>query len=142
MRLVGPVITGRLGSSVCRGSNGRAGVLSPNLAHAVERGGPCPDQPALDHHRGKGSRAHPIVDGVELSQQSPDLWAPVTGEVGTNPRMEIGCLAHIEDVAGGVGEPVDAGPVGESGGETKLGRLRVADKAGEVEELLESEDPE
>jgi hypothetical protein len=56
--------------------------------------------------------------------------------------VEVGCLADVEDVAGGVGEPVDAGPVGESGGETKLGRLRVADKAGEVEELLESEDPE
>ena len=56
--------------------------------------------------------------------------------------MEVGGLAHVEHVAGGVGEPVDAGPVGEAGGEAELGRLGVAHQPGQVEQLLEADDAE
>ena len=83
-----------------------------------------------------------MVDGVELAEQPADLPPLVGGEVRADPGLQIGGLAHVEHVAGGVGEPVDAGPVGEPDGEAELGRLGVAHQPGQVEQLLEVQDPE
>ena len=65
-----------------------------------------------------------VVDGLHLAQQPADLVATVTGEVRTDPGLQVGRLAHVEHLARPVGEPVDPGPMGE------------------VEQLLEAEDPE
>ncbi len=81
-----------------------------------------------------------MVDGVQLAQEAADLRPPIPSEVGAHPGLDVGGLAHIEHVSGRIGEPVDAGAVGESGGEAQLGRLGVTDQAGEVEQLLEPED--
>ena len=56
------------------------------------------------------------------------------------PGLEVGGLAHVEHGAGGVGEPVDAGTVGEPGGEAQLGGVGVTDQPGKVEQLIEAED--
>ena len=83
-----------------------------------------------------------MMDGVELSEESSDLRTSITGEVGADPRLQIGGLSHVEHVAGGVGEPVDARTMREPDGKSELARLRVADQARQIEQLLELDDSE
>ncbi len=120
----------------------RPGVPTPDLALPVERRFPGPDEPSLEHLGGQRARADPMVDGIHLAEQATDLAALVAGEVGADPAVQVGGLADVEHVAGGVGEPVDAGSVGEPGGEFELGGLGMADQPGEVEQFLEPDDAE
>ena len=83
-----------------------------------------------------------MVDGMELAKQSTDLGTSVAGEVRADTSLEVGRLPHVEHGAGGIGEPVDTGSVGEPGGEAELGGLRVPDQAWQIQQLLESDDPE
>ena len=82
------------------------------------------------------------MDGIHLAQQPADLVAGVSRKVGADPAVEVGGLADVEDVAGGIGEPVDAGPVGEPDGQPELRGLRVPDHLGQVEQFFQSHDPE
>ncbi len=107
---------------------------------AGRRAATTPDEPSLEDRGGQRSRAHPVVDGVELTEQPPGP-PPVPGEVGPDLLADVGGLAHIEHVAGGIGEPVHAGAMGETGREEELARLRMADQPGEVEQLPECQDP-
>ena len=83
-----------------------------------------------------------MVDATELAKQPAHLGTAVAGEVRADPGLDVGCLPHIENSAGRIDEPVDAGSMGEPGGEAEFGGLRMPDQPGEVEQFLESEYPE
>jgi len=108
----------------------------------VERWGPGPDQPALDDGGRQRPGAHPVVHGIELTEQPAGPPRLARRERRPDPGAQVGRLAHVEHVAGGVGAPVDAWTVGEAHGEAELGRLGVSHQPGQVEQLPEFEDPE
>ena len=69
-----------------------------------------------------------MVHRVERAEHSRGVRTRVAREVLADLCPDVSALADVEHVAGGVGEPVHAGLVGELRGQPQLGRVRVTDQ--------------
>jgi hypothetical protein len=79
---------------------------------------------------------------MQLSEHPGREGAPVPGEMGAHPGTQIICPANVEDVAGGIAEPVDARCVWEHRRETQFACLGMTDQLREIEEFRQPENPE
>ena len=83
-----------------------------------------------------------MVDGRRLAEERSDLPTIVTGEIGPDPRSQIGGLADVQDVSTGIAEEVDAGRSGEIVGEAEFLRARMSSHRGQREQIIEAGDTE
>ena len=98
------------------------------------------DEAHLVHGGGQWMGEFDVFDARCLAQQRTDLLPLVGGEIGADPRPEVGGLAHIEDVAGGRAEDVDTRRARQGIGEAELGGLRMAGHRGKGHEVVETGD--